>query len=135
MNSALTLEPDQLGNLRQLYEATRNLSPDEKAVHLETNEKLASAHHASSVQGQSEVPDTEEEVDLHFICFIQHNGQLYEMDGRKPAPVNHGPSTDLITDAVSVVKKFMERDPGKWTRLQISDQLNFTLLALAPKQD
>jgi ubiquitin carboxyl-terminal hydrolase L3 len=28
-----------------------------------------------------QAPSAEEDVDLHFICFIEKNGQLFEMDG------------------------------------------------------
>jgi ubiquitin carboxyl-terminal hydrolase L3 len=37
------------------------------------------------------------------------------MDGRKPFPINHGKSGDLLVDAVKVVKGFMEREPGEWS--------------------
>jgi len=28
---------------------------------------------------------------FHFICFVPINGRLYELDGLKPYPVDHGP--------------------------------------------
>lgn len=38
----------------------------------------------------------------HFVCFVVKDGHLYELDGRKHAPINHGPSTPetLLQDAV-----------------------------------
>ena len=30
----------------------------------------------------------------HFIALVSKGGHLYEMDGRKAGPVNHGPTTD-----------------------------------------
>lgn len=52
------------------------------------------------------------------------DGHLYELDGRKAFPINHGPSTadTVLEDATAVVKKFMERDP---------EELRFTIIALA----
>ncbi|KAH6578175.1 hypothetical protein BASA50_002014 [Batrachochytrium salamandrivorans] len=71
-------------------------------------------------------PSADEEVDLHFVCFVEKDGHLYELDGRKPFPINHGSvSGDLLMDSVSVVQQFMEREPG---------QVNFSILALAPPQ-
>jgi hypothetical protein len=31
---------------------------------------------------------------FHFICFVPINGRLYELDGLKPYPVDHGPISD-----------------------------------------
>jgi len=56
---------------------------------------------------------------------VNVDGALYELDGRKKRPINHGPSSasSLLQDAVEVVKQFMARDPG---------ELRFTMTALAP---
>lgn len=58
--------------------------------------------------------------------FCSHiNGHIYELDGRKRFPINHGTSSpeSLLPDACRVIREFMERDPG---------ELRFTILALAP---
>ena len=62
-----------------------------------------------------------------FISFVAVDGDLYELDGRKAGPVNHGPTTpgNLLQDAVKVIKGFMERDP---TAVQ------FNMVALGPAQ-
>ena len=31
-------------------------------------------------------------MDYHFIAFVEKDGILYDLDGRKPAPVNCGPT-------------------------------------------
>ena len=55
----------------------------------------------------------------HFVCFVQYDGALWELDGRKSEPIMHGPSSpeSLLHDAVAVIKGFMSRDP---------DELRFT---------
>ena len=60
-----------------------------------------------------------------FICFVEREGSLYELDGRKAGPVNHGPTTPdtLLQDAAKVIRGFMERDPGN---------VQFNLVALGP---
>ena len=67
----------------------------------------------------------ETDVNTHFICFTEVNGSIYELDGRKASPINHGPSSPetLLSDACRVVKGFMERDEGEH---------RFTIVALAP---
>ena len=42
----------------------------------------------------TQAPPLEEEINLHFIAFVHRDGSLYELDGRKPFPINHGPSSD-----------------------------------------
>lgn len=51
---------------------------------------------------------------LHFVCFVEHEGHLYELDGRKKAPVNHGVSSPetLLQDSAKIIKtNFMALDP------------------------
>ncbi|XP_044526524.1 ubiquitin carboxyl-terminal hydrolase isozyme L3 isoform X2 [Gracilinanus agilis] len=71
-----------------------------------------------------EAPSIDEKVDLHFIALVHVDGHLYELDGRKPFPINHGKTSDdtLLEDAIEVCKKFMERDP---------EELRFNAIALS----
>ena len=51
-----------------------------------------------------------------FGMYCSHkDGCLYEMDGRKSFPINHGATTPetLLQDACAVIKEFLERDPGE----------------------
>jgi ubiquitin carboxyl-terminal hydrolase L3 len=52
---------------------------------------------------------------------------MYELDGRKDFPVNHGPCTqeELLGKAATKMKEYMQRDP---------EEMRFTMLALAPNQ-
>ncbi|KAJ8328418.1 ubiquitinyl hydrolase 1 [Batrachochytrium dendrobatidis] len=115
------------GPLFRMLERTMNKTPDERAAALEADQDLAEMHKLSSVDGQTEVPSADDEIDLHFICFIEKGGNVYEMDGRKPFPINHGPTTgDLLMDSVAVIQRFMSREP---------EQVNFSILALAASQN
>jgi len=81
----------------------------------------------AAAQGQSTQVEIDEPVNTHFVAFVQVEGHLYELDGRKGQPINHGPSSaeTLLQDAVVVVKQFMARDP---------EELRFTITALGPAQ-
>ncbi len=50
-------------------------------------------------------------------------GQLYELDGRKPGPYVIGPSSEdtFLKDAAVACQGYISRDP---------DNINFTVLAL-----
>ncbi|XP_075775004.1 ubiquitin carboxyl-terminal hydrolase isozyme L3 isoform X3 [Pelodiscus sinensis] len=73
---------------------------------------------------RSVAPSIDEKVDLHFIALVNVGSHLYELDGRKPFPINHGQTSDdtFLEDAVEVCKKFMERDP---------EELRFNAIALS----
>ena len=44
----------------------------------------------STVNGAGAANASGSEV-FHFVCFVPINGRLYELDGLKPYPVDHGP--------------------------------------------
>ena len=54
-------------------------------------------------------------------------GTLYELDGRRRAPVNHGASSpdSVLSDSVAVIKKFIERYDAVFNQLRV---LTFLLL-------
>jgi ubiquitin carboxyl-terminal hydrolase L3 len=66
------------------------------------------------------------QVLLHFVCFVHKDSNLYELDGRKFAPINHGPTTaeSLLQDTCTVVKKYVEA----------TGSIRFNLIALAPAE-
>lgn len=49
------------------------------------------------------------------------------LDGRKPAPINHGATTpdSLLNDAARICKEYMERDPN---------EMRFTVVALVASE-
>jgi len=81
------------GHLKTFLEATKNMDPDERATKLEEDHSLSNAHEESAAEGQTEAPDRDEKVDLHFIALVAKDGSLYELDGRQERPTNHGPTT------------------------------------------
>lgn len=107
--------------LDKLTTVTATMTAAERAAYLESDDEIESVHGSAAAEGQSA---QEEDVNTHFICFTHMDGCLYELDGRKQFPINHGSTTaeTLLEDTCVVVKQFMERDPG---------ELKFTILALA----
>ena len=105
------------------------LDPVAKAEQLEANVAIRDHHDAatSSEDNATSRGNINDKVDTHFIALTCVNNGLFELDGRKAGPVRHGPTTQatLLKDACQVVKNFMARDPN---------EMRFTILALAPKQ-
>ncbi|XP_067943966.1 ubiquitin carboxyl-terminal hydrolase isozyme L3-like [Watersipora subatra] len=123
-NNGNQVSLDESKALSAFLKRTASMNKDERAVALGEDESIGSAHESSAQEGQTEAPDINTKVNLHFVAFVHHNGGLYEMDGRKSAPTRHGNTTPgtLLEDSMKVAKQFMERDPG---------ELSFTITALA----
>lgn len=86
-----------------------------------------------SKRGQTEAPQAEDDVELHFVCFIKKHDGIYELDGRRNGPVLLKSKTDagdLLDDDIvaSRVKKYMSLVTGE-------NALNFALMGLAPSMD
>ena len=112
------------GLLKAFIEQSKDLSLSEKAHMLQMDSAITSCHDNSALEGQTTAPSREESVNLHFIALVQKDGYLYELDGRRPFPINHGPSNEesFLKDAAKVCKKFMEL---------ASESLQFNVVALA----
>lgn len=105
-------EPDS--SIREFIKESKQLEPEIKANKFESCQILASAHEKASVEGQTEAPAASESVEYHFISIIYNNNTVYEMDGRKDGPINHGRTTPetFLKDAIQVVKKFVDVNPS-----------------------
>jgi ubiquitin carboxyl-terminal hydrolase L3 len=113
------LASDSLVN--QFKNANANATPEQRADNFNGDQTILGVHKEVVVQGDSEVC---EEVDSHFTALIPFNGHLYELDGTKNRPINHGATNEqsFLEDACEVVKKFMAREP---------DNVHFSILVLA----
>lgn len=110
--------------LKKFLEESVSVSPKERARYLENYDAIRVTHETSAHEGQTEAPNIDENVDLYFIALVHVDGHLYELDGQKPFPINHGKTSDetLLEGAIEICKKFMEHD---------SDELRFDAIALS----
>eukprot|EP01023_Acetabularia_acetabulum_P002153 TRINITY_DN10827_c0_g2_i3.p2 TRINITY_DN10827_c0_g2~~TRINITY_DN10827_c0_g2_i3.p2 ORF type:complete len:245 (-),score=58.49 TRINITY_DN10827_c0_g2_i3:1175-1909(-) len=110
--------------------STKTMKPEERGQYLEHPPEgapdIEDAHKEAAEKGDTAPPPLEEVVNLHFVCLVEKNGRLYELDGRKICAIDHGASSreTFVKDAVKVVKKFIER----------TESLNFNLISLAAAQ-
>jgi ubiquitin carboxyl-terminal hydrolase L3 len=121
------LDGDELGDgiFKSTLKTLLPLKPEERAFALEKSDEFAKVHASAAVQGQTAAPSADEDVDLHFVCFVSKDETLYELDGRNPRPINHGPiaaESNLALEAAKVVRKIMALTP---------ELNNFTILAYA----
>jgi ubiquitin carboxyl-terminal hydrolase L3 len=113
------------GKLKNFYNECEGKTYEERGNIFKGSKAVQESHAVAVEQGVTQQIEEEDEVDNHFISFVNHKGSLYELDGRKAFPINHGPTTGetFLADACNVVQQFISRDPDQ----------NFGLIVLAPQ--
>jgi ubiquitin carboxyl-terminal hydrolase L3 len=116
----LDLQP---GFFKNFVKETKGMDYMQRAEALEKNEDIEVAHQHVAREAKSDVTSSTHD-NLHFNAWTVLDGDLYELDGRKQRPINHGPCTNLLADSMKVIKGFMARDPK---------DIRFNLVALGKK--
>ncbi|KAG6003246.1 hypothetical protein E4U54_000724 [Claviceps lovelessii] len=118
--------------LDQLVKNSIPLPPRERASLLENTPAIATAHKEAASLGDTSAPDAQDDVDLHYVCFVKGgDGALWELDGRRKGPIRRGEleeSEDMLSaKALSLgILKFLDREGG---------DLRFSAVALAGSLD
>lgn len=108
---------------------TKNV--EEKKTRAALAASIDAAHAAAATAGDTRPPGEDENVDLHFVAFVETGGRLWELDGRKVFPVDHGATSpgSLLRDAAAAIKKeFVDSASAEGS-------INFNLLALVEGAD
>lgn len=126
-NNMQTLAIEPGSYLQTFFETTSSMDPAARGRYLEEPPEgapdIEEAHQAAAAEGNTAPPAAEDDVDLHFVCYVHVAGNLYELDGRRKSAVNHGPTSadTLLKDTVPVVQSMMKR----------TQSLNFNIMVLA----
>ncbi|PVH94768.1 ubiquitin carboxyl-terminal hydrolase [Periconia macrospinosa] len=118
----------QENTLTKLLARSIPLPPEERALALESDGALEEAYTAVASKGETQAPEPEDEVDYHYICFVQSHktGHLFQLDGDRKRPIDLGLLNDengLLSDAcLAVLREMVSRDEGA--------QLGVNLMAL-----
>ncbi|KAJ9192171.1 hypothetical protein DTO164E3_8507 [Paecilomyces variotii] len=123
-------------DLEQLLKAAEQLPPIQRADLLYESKALESAHADAAKLGDTEAPQAEDNVDLHFVAFVKGaGGRLWELDGRRKGPLERGRLADdedvLSEKALDLgVRRFLkiEKEGG-------NPDLRFSLVSLGPHFD
>ena len=96
-----------LGNtLTEFKEFCGALDPETKGLALSNSDQIRSVHNSFARQNlfefDSKKADKDDDV-FHFVSYVPINGRIYELDGLKAGPIDHGPAGDDWTDAVRPV--------------------------------
>jgi ubiquitin carboxyl-terminal hydrolase L3 len=113
--------------LAKFFEKVKGKTPSEAGNIFEGDDSLKEKHVEATNEGETNV---NEHLDTcnHFIAFVEHDGFLYELDGRKNRPVPHGPTSPdtFLEDACKIVHTFIQREP---------ENVNAGMIVLAAKPD
>ncbi|XP_054716085.1 ubiquitin carboxyl-terminal hydrolase BAP1-like [Uloborus diversus] len=120
--------------LARLKEHTTNMNPENKGYAIGNTPELARAHNSHAKpeprllpeksHGGTSVGRTVEA--FHFVSYVPIGGRLFELDGLKPYPIDHGPcGEDDWTD------KF-RRVMGERLGPERGGEVRFSLMAVVP---
>ena len=62
------------------------MSAEAVGRYIEEDDAIEAVHVEQAQEGQSAALM---DVNSHFVCFTNVDGNLYELDGRKSTPINH----------------------------------------------
>lgn len=132
MTSRLTIPAEPDSSLAKLLNEAIPLKPIARADLLYESEALESAHQAAASGGDTSAPAAEDNVDLHYVCFVKsQNNQLWELDGRRKGPISRGqlsPDEDVLSErGLDLgVRSFLKRESEAG-----GGDLRFSLITLA----
>ncbi|PYH47782.1 ubiquitin carboxyl-terminal hydrolase [Aspergillus saccharolyticus JOP 1030-1] len=123
-------------DLDHLLREAETLDPVARADLLYESKALESAHADAARLGDTQAPQAEDNVDLHFVAFVKGaDGRLWELDGRRKGPLDRGllgPEEDALSEkALELgVRRFLsvEAQGG-------NPDLRFSLVSLGPSFD
>eukprot|EP00095_Tigriopus_kingsejongensis_P011176 maker-scaffold456_size166325-snap-gene-0.24 protein:Tk11176 transcript:maker-scaffold456_size166325-snap-gene-0.24-mRNA-1 annotation:"ubiquitin carboxyl-terminal hydrolase isozyme l3" len=114
------------GNLKEFLADTQDDSPAIRAEKLENSQSICSTHDEVAQAGQTAPPSLDDSVEYHFVAFVEKDGHVFELDGRKPGPLDCGAIKESFAiSAAEECKKYIACDP---------ENIKFNILALTPSQ-
>lgn len=117
-----------------LSQLDANLTTEQIENLIETLESNINLDENFGNQGQTEAPNADSDIDLHFITFIKgRDNHLYELDGRRKGPVDLGLSIEdkhILNDS-----KLIEKIQFYMNNTDEANKNNFALMAVGPSLD
>lgn len=120
--SMINLKKDSI--LESFFMKSKGRNPDEISRLLEDSHEFQESHIKYSSQGQSNLCNSQKEVNNHYTSFIFHNGNLIELDGVIGRPLiikKNIEFENLLLFTVEEIKKRLENK-------EISENLSILLI-------
>uniref|UniRef100_A0A0C3U933 ubiquitinyl hydrolase 1 n=1 Tax=Guillardia theta (strain CCMP2712) TaxID=905079 RepID=A0A0C3U933_GUITC len=110
------------GWLHKFVSSNLSKSPLDCAAALEEDEDIAIRHNELARKGDTNVDKFRSGAEessfqsvLHFICYVEKDGILYELDGMRKTPKARGRSSQqtLLQDSIAVVQEMMAKSDNE----------------------
>ncbi|KAJ1757242.1 hypothetical protein IW139_004187 [Coemansia sp. RSA 353] len=103
-----------------------DLPPDMRGLALTNCDQIREVHNSfvrpEAFLSDDKRPATKDDDVFHFISYVPVGGRLYELDGLKNGPVDHGETSDWLNDVGEVIQKRMSE--------YSQSEIRFNLLAV-----
>lgn len=138
--------------LSRLKHETRGMSPENKGLAIGNTPELAAAHNSHACI--YDIPDCGSEKmpaattarslanqvrvtadSFHFVSYVPIRGRLYELDGLKKFPVDHGPipaGEDWTEMFRRVISQRLAQESNSGSSDSISSDIRYNLMAVVP---
>uniref|UniRef100_A0A7S4ISD1 Ubiquitin carboxyl-terminal hydrolase n=1 Tax=Vannella robusta TaxID=1487602 RepID=A0A7S4ISD1_9EUKA len=123
-NNIKTLEFDDESVLVNFVKKLKKETPLKRGELLNDDAEINALHNELAHEGQTEVQ--EGKVNNHFVCFTNVGGRLFELDGTKTGPIDHGEIGEaglLQSAATTIQEHYVKPNP---------DCLEFAMIGLSP---
>ncbi|CAL8143646.1 unnamed protein product [Orchesella dallaii] len=122
--------PDvELGKvLSEFKDFTKSFDPAMKGLALSNSETIRSVHNSFARQTLFEFEEKSASKDddvYHFVSFLPINGRLYELDGLRDGPVDHGAISDG-KDWTNLVRTVLQERINRYNE----GEIHFNLMAI-----
>ncbi|CEF69341.1 Ubiquitin carboxyl-terminal hydrolase isozyme L5 [Strongyloides ratti] len=106
---------------------TVSFDPANRGLCLSNSEPIRQIHNSFGKQTffELDTPHTEKEEAYHYVTFIPYNGHVYELDGLKDGPIDHG-SYDMAKGWLPEVIECLKKKIETYSK----GEINFSLMAV-----
>ncbi|XP_070594785.1 ubiquitin carboxyl-terminal hydrolase BAP1 isoform X2 [Erythrolamprus reginae] len=124
--------------LSRMKEFTRGFSPESKGYAIGNAPELAKAHNSHARPEPRHLPEKQNGISavrtmeaFHFVSYVPIKGRLFELDGLKVYPIDHGPWAEDEEWTDKARRVIMERI-GLATAGEPYHDIRFNLMAVVP---
>uniref|UniRef100_A0AC35TKD8 Ubiquitin carboxyl-terminal hydrolase n=1 Tax=Rhabditophanes sp. KR3021 TaxID=114890 RepID=A0AC35TKD8_9BILA len=113
--------------LEEFKSFTNSFDPTNRGLCLSNSEDIRTIHNSFGRQSYFELENLngESEEVFHFVAYLPINGRIYELDGLRPAPIDHGEYDITKGWMTCVVPKFEQR-----MKTYTEGDIHFSLMAV-----